>query len=291
MNKYFTYLLLCMVIFHACKDDEGDAVIGDKQLIDYQSDSSYTTEAKLTPDDRNVLIQEFTGVYCYACSDAHEIVSNLKSQFPGRVVPMNIHSYLFSIYDDPKIMGNKYDFRTVAGDTIVSMLGGIESIPSATFNMTLQDGEVRILSSERTQWEAYFHKELAKDSKVNIKVSTKFNSTTRNLKIVTRYTVLEPLSGSLNYTTAIIENDIIDKQFVDSVVVDDYNHTYILRDVVSSDAKGTLLSENASRGDVFIVVQHFIIPEEWNDKNLNIVTYAHDNTDNYIVYQANLNEL
>ncbi len=291
MSKYFVSVLLCFVIFHACKDDEGKGIASVKQLIEYQSDSSYSLTTHVSPDPRNVLLQEFTGVYCYTCPLAHYITSDLISEFPGRVIPMNIHSHLFSIYDDPRVMGNKYDLRTIAGDTMVIMLGGILSLPSAAFNMTLQNGEDRILSPDRTQWETYFQKELSKDAMVNIELASKYNSETRNLKIVTRYTVVESLSGVLNYTVAITENDIVDKQYVDTAIVDDYHHSFILRDVANSNAKGSLLSRDASAGDVFIVVNHLEIPEEWNDKNLNIVTYAHNNMENYVVYQAELEEL
>lgn len=132
----------------ACKKTEVET---EKEiaLIDYEYNQDFVFDGALTKQERNVLIQEFTGVYCYTCPMAHEITEELIADHPQAIVPINIHSHFFSIYGDPNVMGNEFDFRTTNGDSIVSLLGGVISLPSASFDMSTQPGEDAAVSFQR----------------------------------------------------------------------------------------------------------------------------------------------
>lgn len=283
--KWTICIFLLGILFLSCKKDDPIPPAEEAELIDQKSDSSYNDQGNLSPQTKVLLMQEFTGVYCYTCPLAHGITADVISAYPNRVVAMNIHSHFFSIYGDPNVMGNLYDFRTEDGDTIVSMLGGVLSVPSAAFDMTKMTGEPDITSNSRPNWMGYVSTQMNLTPDVNIEIVSRFTPSSRNLKIVAKYHILNDQSEPLYYSLGLVENNIVDKQFVDTVVVDDYHHMHILRDMIT-DPKGESLDAAPNKGEVFVKVYNYTLPTDWNENEVDIVTYVHERTSKWNVHQA-----
>ena len=49
------------------------------------------TIVSLTPSNRNVVLEEFTGIYCQYCPDGHKRANELKDAHPDRVNIINVH--------------------------------------------------------------------------------------------------------------------------------------------------------------------------------------------------------
>lgn len=49
------------------------------------------TIVPLTPTNRNVLLEEYTGIYCGYCPDGHRMANEIAAANPGRVNIINIH--------------------------------------------------------------------------------------------------------------------------------------------------------------------------------------------------------
>jgi len=243
-------------------------------LISYENDTSFVNLTQLTPQQPVLLMQEFTGVYCYTCPLAHAITKDVMDMFPGQVAAMNIHSHYFSIYDDPNVMGNLYDLRTQAGDSIVNMLGGVLSVPSAAFNMKHLPGEASITSNTRANWVGYATNELTLTPTANVELATEFDASSRNLKVVAKYHVLEDMLEDMYSSVFLVEDSIVDKQFVDTAVVNDYNQMHILRDAVT-DARSDFLASTPTKGMVFIKVYNYTVPAAWNENNIEVISYIH----------------
>ena len=45
-----------------------------------------------TPENRNVVLEEFTGIHCGYCPDGHLLAQQLHDNNPGDIVLINIHS-------------------------------------------------------------------------------------------------------------------------------------------------------------------------------------------------------
>ena len=45
-----------------------------------------------TPQNRNVVIEEFTGINCPNCPDGHVVANNIVNAYPDRVWAVNIHA-------------------------------------------------------------------------------------------------------------------------------------------------------------------------------------------------------
>lgn len=72
---------------------------------------AYTANAQTivstTPQDKNVVLEEFTGVNCVFCPDGHARAQAIQDAYPDRVSLINIHTGGFA---NPT--GNQPDFRT-----------------------------------------------------------------------------------------------------------------------------------------------------------------------------------
>lgn len=285
-RKIYLVALLGITIFIGCKKDvEINNTPVSKELISYSTDTTFSDLENLLTQTKVVLIQEFTGVYCYTCPHAHDTVKKILLKYPNQIAAMNIHSHLFNLYDDPNVMGNLYDFRTVDGDTVVSMLGGIISLPSAAVNMKTMPQESKILSYKREKWTVYADAEIIKEPQVNIQIATDYNSSTRVLKVVTRYHILESLGEAIYHSIGLVENNILDKQYKDTAVVNDYVHQHIFRDMITN-AKGDLLTDNSAKGIVTIKVNYYTVPSQWNKDNLEVISYVHKRNSAWDVFQS-----
>ncbi|MBQ1185016.1 MAG: hypothetical protein IIX55_04825, partial [Muribaculaceae bacterium] len=67
---------------------------------------------------KNVLIEEFTGIHCGYCPQAHIIAHNLEGLNPGRIFTISVHagSYAVPGSDQP-------DYQTEDGNTLDAGLG------------------------------------------------------------------------------------------------------------------------------------------------------------------------
>ena len=66
-------------------------------------------------EDKNVVLEEFTGIYCTFCPDGHRLAQELKDADPDDIVLINIH---VGGYADPN--PGDPDFRTPYGTAIMS---------------------------------------------------------------------------------------------------------------------------------------------------------------------------
>ena len=71
-----------------------------------------------TPENRKVILEEFTGVNCTFCPQGHAIAQALQDNNPDNVFLVNIHSGSFA---NPS--GSQPDFRTQWGQAIDDQSG------------------------------------------------------------------------------------------------------------------------------------------------------------------------
>ncbi len=242
----------------------------------FKHDTAFVLEDSPEEDiQRKVLVEEMTGVYCYTCPLAHDTVAALIEDYPGRIVAINIHSHAYGIYDNPKVLGNKYDFRTEDGDHIVEYLGGIISVPSAAIDRVVLPPDTGIISFKRALWRDYVGRRLELPSPLEIKLQHLNTDviTPGERAINVKIRITKNIHGRIAYGLALVENNIIDKQFRDTMVIDDYHHQHILRRLLT-DVKGDFLMENPAPGQVFVRYHKLKIPPEFKPQDVQIITYV-----------------
>jgi len=86
------------------------------------------TFVSTTAANKNVVLEEFTGIYCGFCPDGHAIANQISANNPGRVALVNVHtgSYANPQAGDP-------DFRTSFGAAFASQ-SSLTGYPAGTVN-------------------------------------------------------------------------------------------------------------------------------------------------------------
>ena len=86
------------------------------------------------PENKNVVLEEFTGIHCVYCPDGHAIAQAIYDAHPDDVVLINIHT---GGYASPS--SGEPDFRTPWGDAIAAQ-SGLTGYPAGTVNRHLFPG-------------------------------------------------------------------------------------------------------------------------------------------------------
>ena len=80
------------------------------------------------PENKKVILEEFTGIHCGYCPDGHAIAQGIQNANPGEVFLINIHAGGYAVPS-----GNEPDYRTPWGAAIDGQ-AGVAGYPAGTVN-------------------------------------------------------------------------------------------------------------------------------------------------------------
>jgi len=190
-----------------------------------QSQTLVTTEAQ----NRNAVLEEYTGIYCTYCPDGHAIGNALLADNPGRVVLINVHT---GYYADPN--AGDPDFRTTFGDGIAAV-AQIDGYPSGSVNRHVFPGYTSLGGSamSRGAWTVAASEVFEEVSPVNVGASSSFNPNTRELTVnVELYYTSDAPDNTNLINVALVQNDIIGPQTGGGMGAN-YIHGHMLRDFLT----------------------------------------------------------
>ena len=275
-NSYpfvFTVVFFAIIALTGCDKDK--PLPAPASIDNAPKDTTFLSSTIQSPEQKIVLVEEFTGVYCYTCPATHQVVADMIDSYSGKIVVVNTHSTHFGIYSDPDVMGNQYDFRTQDGDSIVTLLGGVISLPSAAIGRKIHSGETTIISQNRDLWESYVAQEINETVKVNIDIANSFSTSNRKLQVVITLNYVQNVNETNFLSVLLVENNIIDKQLDSNLaVVQNYSHQHILRDYLT-EYKGNQITATKEPGRVYIRVFDYTIPNDWNENNVEVIAFVH----------------
>lgn len=203
-----------------------------------------------TPQNRKVLLEEFTGIHCVWCPDGHKMANELKAAKPaGSVVLVNIHTGGFA-----QPQAGDPDFRTTEGNAIASIPGtNIAGYPTGSINRHLFAGQTGF-SLSRSDWNKYADSTLAKASYVNLALEGSLNVATRVLTVNVEayYTAGSPVATN-KLTVMLLEDNVAGPQtgaadLYPAMLNSDgtYNHNHMLRKVLNTDPTGETITTTTS---------------------------------------------
>lgn len=186
------------------------------------------TIVSTTPSNRNVIIEEFTGVNCQWCPAGHKIANQLIAANPGRLWAINIHQGSFA-------QGSGY--TTQWGDAIAQQ-SNLSGYPMGTVNRHLFSGNATAMS--RGDWANASNQILAMASPVNVGAVATFDADTRMISInVELYYTADPGVSSHYLNVALLQDNIIGPQigasanYPEMMVGNQYRHNHMLRDLIT----------------------------------------------------------
>lgn len=211
------------------------------------------------PENKNVILEEFTGIYCGFCPEGHVIAQGIYDSHPEDVVLINIHN---GFYATPT--GSDPDFRTPWGAAIDGQAGVI-GYPAGTVNRHLFPGweQGSGTAMSRGQWEAGANQIMAEASYLNVAAIATINHATRELSVDVEvyYTGDSPEATNL-LNVAILQNNILGPQ-QNGGMGDNYIHNHMLRHLMTGQW-GVEISET-TQGSLYSTTLTYTIPEDYND--------------------------
>lgn len=274
MKKIFFTLALAALAFAGCKERN--------DLINYRPaseslhiDSSYLGPDTAVPQQKHILIEDFTGIRCQNCPKAQVRAEKIADSFKGRVVITGIH--VTQTFGTP-YPESKYNFRTQDGENVYAMLGDDPgALPIGDLDRKLFPGK-KTPFINFTEWETRAASQLQLTTPVNIRFLKKeYNESTRELDAKILVTFTEDVKDSSYISVALKETGMIDIQLLpdpDNPVDSHYVHKHVLRAMVAP-YNGLFLGSNIKAGQTYIVAFTRRLNNDWVADNCSITAFVH----------------
>lgn len=189
------------------------------------------TIVSTTPENRKVVLEEFTGIHCGFCPDGHAIAIALQNANPGNVFLINIHQGGFATPGP-----NEPDFRTQWGDAIANQTG-LTGYPAGTINRSnfpgLEMGASGTTALGRGNWNQAANIILSESSYVNLAVEATIDIPTNSMSIhVEGYYTADSPEATNFLNVAILQNNTLGPQSGGNQG-NNYNHQHRLIDLAT----------------------------------------------------------
>lgn len=227
---------------------------------------SAQTFVDTTVQNRNVVIEEFTGVNCQYCPDGHKIVNQIIAANPGRVVGINIHEGDFAsryttqwgdaiasqagshgwpagtvnrhVFSGSKTVVGRDKFSTYS-TRIMNMVSPVNVAARATVDLLNRTIEIDI--------EAYYTSSVAKTNRTVLTYDTTYvyDSTANDTVMVIDTNVANMLN------VAVLQDNILGPQsgaqqwYPEMMVGSQYRHNHMLRDLITGQWGDTIYQTTA----------------------------------------------
>ncbi|MGB1317794.1 MAG: Omp28-related outer membrane protein, partial [Flavobacteriales bacterium] len=201
------------------------------------------TFVSTTPENRNIVLEELTGIYCGFCPDGHRLAGELYDANPGDVVLINIHT---GGYANPN--GGDPDYRTDFGAALANQ-SGVCGYPAGTvnreffsgYNQTNADPPCTASTAQsRGAWSTTGAIVLGESSPVNVAAQATLDLSTGKLTVVAEaYYTGNGVGTSNKLSVAVLQDGLVGPQSGSSANPDQvnpdgtYNHNHMLRHLMT----------------------------------------------------------
>ena len=171
------------------------------------------TFVSTTPENRNVILEEFTGIYCTFCPDGHLIAQGLHDANPNDVFLINIHTGGYSNPNGP----NDPDFNCPYGSAIASN-SGLAGYPAGTVNRDIisyslsPQGSPGTIALSRGDWATEVDTVLSQISYVNVGVQASYDMSTGILTVNTETYYTQTTTNINVLHVAVVQNNVAGPQ-------------------------------------------------------------------------------
>jgi hypothetical protein len=272
---------LCLGLFASCKESGPSIFTGPKAV-----DTSYMTDVAEAPQQRVVVIEEFTGVSCPPCFLAHKKLKGLSDTYGDRLAIVGIQPVgppqskpLVANSHHPDVF-TRHDNRTSDGTEIGTQIyGGIGSIPWAGIDRT-RDGASALLIDSR-EWDTRVATRMSIAPEANVTITSTFNSTSNQAIIKVRVAYTKAVSKAQLLNVAFVEDNVIDAQEGGDTTdfEQNYTHRHVFRDMLTPATGSPILGNMPTKQPKLVYERTFVydVDPAWNADNCHIVAYVTNN--------------
>jgi hypothetical protein len=218
------------------------------------------TFVNTNPENKKVILEEFTGVNCVYCPQGHTIANNIKNANPNNVFLINIHQGSFSTPG-----AGQPDFRTTFGNGIAGQTG-LTGYPAGTVNRSVFAGlgmATGATAMGRGNWTNASNQTLNQSSYVNVGVQGVIDAQSRQLTVTVEvyYTGNSPVSTN-KLNIALLQNNTLGPQ-TGGNMGNNYNHMHRLVHMITGQW-GTDIT-TTTNGSFYTQTFNYTIPAAYNN--------------------------
>ena len=222
------------------------------------------TIVSTNPENKKIILEEYTGIHCTYCPDGHEIAQSIKDANPDNVFIINIHT---GGYATPS--SGEPDFRTSFGDAIAAQ-SNLTGYPSGSVNrqyfsnLTMNGGT----AMGRGGWSSATSQVLNQSAYVNLGVEASINVQNNELTVHVEgfYTGDSPQSTNL-LNVVLTQNNTLGPQ-TGGGMGSNYNHMHRLVHMITGQW-GFEISTTSS-GSFVDETFTYTIPSDYNGVDVNL---------------------
>src|ERR1039457_2716647 len=194
------------------------------------------------PTDKNVVLQNYTGIHCQYCPDGDVICESILVNNPGRVTVVDVHQ---GTYAQPS--GSEPDYRTPFGDPLEAQTG-LSGYPMGTVNRHLFPGN-SVTALNRGDYTASSNIIMGMTSPVNVGITSQIDTVTRALTVQVELYYTSNSATTTNYINVALLQDSVFGPQTNGGAGNNYCHMNMLRylvtgqwgDAVTPTTTGTLV--------------------------------------------------
>lgn len=257
-------LLISSIIVISSCEEIIIPIVGESFLID----STYVTTEIPAPQQRMVLIEDFSGVQCVNCPIANAKAQEILDAHPDQAAVITLHNYFIGGYPN-----SSEDLRTEEAYAIDNLLGPTSLWPIGAVDR-VKYSDVGVVLVDDDTWATRAEGQMAETPVVNVVVEANYRSEDRTLEALATLTFLQDLTDQIRVSVMLTESEIIDPQLTPDGIDDVYSHNHVLR-TMPTPATGSPITETTEEGRVIIRGWEIPLEDHWNDAHLEVVVFVH----------------
>jgi outer membrane protein Omp28/type IX secretion system substrate protein len=234
------------------------------------------------PENKNVVLEEFTGIHCGFCPQGHAIGQALKDAHPDDVFLINIHAGGYAVPS-----GSEPDFRTPWGAAIDGQ-ADVAGYPAGTVNRHLFPGwsQGSGTAMNRGQWTAASNIVMDEASYLNVGLEATIVTSTRQLVVeVEVYYTGDSPNAANSLSVAILQDNIYGPQSGGGAG-NNYKHMHMLRYLMTGQW-GVEITET-TEGSLYSNTFAYELPDYYNGvpvvlEDLEIVAFVTEESTQEII--------
>jgi len=246
-------------------------------------DSTYLTASIPAAQTKVVLLEEYTGASCPNCPDGHRISKEILAQYGNKVAVVGLHPNGNSLAEP---VHGAEDFRTEDARLLANSFS-VSSLPSGTVDRKSFDGSI---VQSRFVWKEKLGSVVNNPVKVNLNSRVYLDVKSGKTLLELECTVLEDISGDLNFSIMLLENKLDAPQKNGLEILEPYEHEHVLRKMLTN-ALGNSLTKAAADGGVYKKGRVFLKRIELEDfsktkykaENLYFISFISNATTNEVL--------
>ncbi|MBK8443272.1 MAG: Omp28-related outer membrane protein [Sphingobacteriales bacterium] len=241
-----------------------------------------------TPQEKKVLMEEFSGVKCVNCPDGAAEIASIKAALgEEKVVSVTLHTTNLA---EPIAGSSTQDFRTPEASTLLSYFN-VFGLPAVVIDRFKFDDIFDIALYQNAPWQPYVESRLAVATPINVSINESgYEADSAAIWAQVQIDFTQAVSEDVKLSVYLTEDNITDAQEFPGEVIDvNYVHRHVVRAMLTP-AQGVLLvGSNAEKPAGQRVIRNLRIKNvssAWNLDNCEIVAVVHGSSDNKTAFQV-----